>query len=102
MKTLAIQDAQIARAIQLGTLKLRPFTSRAIVASNGEVLALATDYIAVEDDCGLIELCDSIEAAHGRVAEITTRMTAKMREAAKTLHAKAKAAGIVCDEVPAE
>lgn len=62
MKTLAIQDAQIARAIARGALKLRPFTSRPILDSKGVEMVSATDYIAVEDDFGLIELLDlSIE-----------------------------------------
>lgn len=75
MKTLAIQDAQIDRAIERGALKLRTYTSRPILDSKGAEMAPATDYIAVEDDFGLIELLDlSIERDAHRYEVILDNM----------------------------
>lgn len=74
MKTLAIQDLAIGRAIQSDTLRLRPFVSRPIYASTGELMIEPTAYVAVEDDHGLIELADSMDDAERRVAEIKARL----------------------------
>lgn len=72
MLTLSIQDAAIARAIQLKTLD---FYQRQVSEHLRAIVGDEPHWV-IADDKGIIELCDTLEEVNAKIARVENALAA--------------------------